>query len=138
MMPLDPKIALWLGFSALATVILALMMESRRAKLGRMLQDYVEKRQQWVRKRAKATRLSQQLARSKAAGEEAAKLAGEQADKLAGEQADMLAMERAAAEGHEAASMSRSLASTVERDRSGKLASPAGDLSSARRGAKAA
>ncbi len=73
MIHLDPNLVVWLGSSLLAILILARMMDSRRAKLARLLQTYVEKRQQWARKRAKATRLTRHLARSKAA-EEAAEL----------------------------------------------------------------
>ncbi len=64
-MNLAPKLIIWLAFSLLAIVMLARMMDMRRAKLAQMLQVYVEARLQWAKKRANATRLAQQLARKK-------------------------------------------------------------------------
>ena len=68
-MTLDPKLVIWLLFSLSSLIILARMMDKRRAKLAQLLHSYVEARVQWTRKRAKATRLTQEVARRKGAEE---------------------------------------------------------------------
>lgn len=68
-MTLDPKLVIWLTGSLLALLILARMMDKRRAKLTQMLQVYIESRLQWAKKHAAATRLAQEITRKKAAQE---------------------------------------------------------------------
>lgn len=82
-MALDPQLVIWLFFSLVAVVILTRMMDERRVKLGRILQAYVQERVQWAKKRAKATRLAQQLAQKRAI-EEADKAIAMQASAAVG------------------------------------------------------
>lgn len=65
------NLAVWLAFAAIAATMLMSMVRRQQAKLHSLLEQNVEQQQEWLKKKARATRMAQRAARRKAKEEQA-------------------------------------------------------------------
>lgn len=66
---MEPRLIAWFICVVFSVVSLVKLMRGRQTKLMLALRGYVEARLEWSRKKAKAARLAQKMAREKAAEE---------------------------------------------------------------------